>query len=227
MSPMLAGQRVLLGQAQVIAWGVEIELRPYCERIEIAGSIRRRKETIGDVEIVCIPKAGRVDLFGTVLSDQITDYLASQIGGGRCEKRPNIRGITTFGPANKLLLYGGFPVDVFSTTVRNWGMSMFIRTGPAEWNIKAMQTFQCLGMEGHSYGGVTGKDGREIDCPDEALIAFWQQRGGEVGHNEAWNLRYRALRYKAWSEKRKVTQEEYDALGPWYSEAEAAAGGAA
>lgn len=161
--------RVPLGSAQVVAWGVLGELRPYCDRIEIAGSVRRRKETVKDVEILAIPKAGRVDLFGKAFSDALTDYLESQIGQGRWELRPSKIGVTSFGPANKLLLYGGFPVDIFSATERNWGMGMFVRTGPAEWNIKAMSTFRRLGMEGHAYGGVT-KDGQEIDCPDEEAV---------------------------------------------------------
>ncbi|MFH1640834.1 MAG: hypothetical protein ABIA66_02590, partial [Candidatus Omnitrophota bacterium] len=31
-------------------------LRPYCTRIEIAGSIRRTRSEVSDIEIVCIPK---------------------------------------------------------------------------------------------------------------------------------------------------------------------------
>lgn len=161
--------RIPLGQAQVIAWTVERELRPYCERIEIAGSIRRRKETVKDVEIVAIPKGGRTNLLGDPMGDSLTDYLASQLGKGHWQLRPNVKGITTFGPANKLLTRDGFPIDVFSTTERNWGMAMFVRTGPAEWNIRAMQRFRKLGMEGHAYGSVT-KDGQAIDCPDEATV---------------------------------------------------------
>jgi DNA polymerase/3'-5' exonuclease PolX len=38
-------------------------LRPDCQRIEIAGSIRRKKETIGDIELVLISR-DQTNLFG-------------------------------------------------------------------------------------------------------------------------------------------------------------------
>lgn len=179
---MLAGQRVLLGHAQVVAWTVAAELRPFCERIEIAGSVRRRKATCKDAEIVCIPKPGRRDLFGVVLSDQVTDYLESQIGRGHWQKRPNIRGIMTFGPSNKLVTFDNFAVDIFSTTARNWGMTLLVRTGSAEFNKRAFTRFLQLGLEGHAYGGVT-KGGVEIDCPDEETV--FRLLGWEFAEPEA------------------------------------------
>ena len=33
-------------------------LAPFCERIEIAGSLRRLKPEVGDIELVVIPKLG-------------------------------------------------------------------------------------------------------------------------------------------------------------------------
>lgn len=44
-----------------------------CERIQIAGSIRRRKEEVGDIEIVAIPKRGGTDLFGEPSDDSMLD----------------------------------------------------------------------------------------------------------------------------------------------------------
>ena len=46
-------------------------------------------------------------------------------------------------------------------------MTLFIRTGPKAWNVRAMAHFKNKGMEGHAYGGVTDVDGRELDCPEE------------------------------------------------------------
>lgn len=161
--------RVPLGRAQVIAWTVLRELAPCCDRIEIAGSIRRRKETVKDVEILAVPKPGRTDLFGKVFSDALTDYLESQIGRGHWELRPSKIGAATFGPSNKLLIFDGLPIDVFTTTEAHWAMSLFVRTGPAEWNVKAMVRFQRLGMRGHAYDGLTGvtRDGKDVPVADE------------------------------------------------------------
>lgn len=53
---MLAnGTRLPLKKAQAIAYNVRDALAPYCRRIEIAGSIRRHRETCGDIDLVCLP----------------------------------------------------------------------------------------------------------------------------------------------------------------------------
>ena len=54
-----------LTQAQAIAREWQTLLAPACERIEIAGSIRRGKPEIKDIDLVCIPKIQtEPDLFG-------------------------------------------------------------------------------------------------------------------------------------------------------------------
>lgn len=45
-----------LEQAQSIAEELRRELEPGCERIEIAGSIRRKKPEVKDIELCLIPK---------------------------------------------------------------------------------------------------------------------------------------------------------------------------
>jgi DNA polymerase/3'-5' exonuclease PolX len=42
-------------------------IRGECERVEIAGSVRRLKEEVKDVELVVIPKAGLLALFPMLL----------------------------------------------------------------------------------------------------------------------------------------------------------------
>jgi DNA polymerase/3'-5' exonuclease PolX len=48
--------KVPLAKAEKIASRVVEKLMPYCQRIEIAGSIRRRKSEAGDIDIVAEPK---------------------------------------------------------------------------------------------------------------------------------------------------------------------------
>jgi DNA polymerase (family 10) len=48
--------RLSLKVAEDLAARIAAELAPVCERIEIAGSIRRRRETVGDIELVCIAR---------------------------------------------------------------------------------------------------------------------------------------------------------------------------
>ncbi|GAH73129.1 unnamed protein product, partial [marine sediment metagenome] len=45
-----------LEKAKVIAENLKSLLAPVCEKIEVAGSIRRQKPDVGDIELLCIPK---------------------------------------------------------------------------------------------------------------------------------------------------------------------------
>jgi DNA polymerase (family 10) len=169
---MSGGQRWPHVQAMAVAEALADELRTACERIEIAGSLRRKKPGVGDIELLCVPKV-EPDMFGCAVGADLLDLrLQALIKGGTLGKRPNVKGRYTYGPKNKLLRHipSGIPLDVFSTEARNWGMAMFIRTGSAEWNIRAMARFQQRGMQGHAYGGVTLAGNIEADCPEEADV---------------------------------------------------------
>lgn len=52
-----------LSHAQKLANRLVQLLEPHCERIQIAGSIRREKNEVGDIEIVCQPKKMAADIF--------------------------------------------------------------------------------------------------------------------------------------------------------------------
>lgn len=55
-----------LEKAKKIAIDICTRLQPWCDRINIAGSIRRGKLEVKDLEIVCLPKkvaTGQVDIF--------------------------------------------------------------------------------------------------------------------------------------------------------------------
>ena len=53
-----------LAEAQEVADALIAELSRYCERIEIAGSLRRGKAEVGDLELVAVPK-WELDFFGS------------------------------------------------------------------------------------------------------------------------------------------------------------------
>lgn len=166
-------RRVPFAQAQVIAWKARATLLPWCDRIEIAGSIRRRKATVKDVELLVIPRAASRDLFGAVTGDSATAYLAEAVkdAHGPWALRLSKAGYRTFGLENKLLTYEGFPVDVFTSTPELWGMRLVVRTGPMEFNVRMMARFRQLGMRGHAYAGaVDDAEGNPIPCPTEENV---------------------------------------------------------
>jgi len=154
-----------LEKAKAIAEKIKAILESSCEKIVVAGSIRRLKPMVNDIELLCIPKyiAG-VDM----LDAKIQTMIYFDMLGYRLNKV----GSKVYGPENKLLVHlpSGMAVDIFSSTESNWGMALFVRTGPKEWNIKAMSRFRELGMRGHAYGGISRSDGSELNCPDEEIV---------------------------------------------------------
>jgi hypothetical protein len=92
---MSAGYRFKRDDALPHAWALVQILRPTCAQIEIAGSLRRGKATVGDIEIVARPLveerpvAGQLGLFGdgqpatierVSLLDPVLDGLAATGG---------------------------------------------------------------------------------------------------------------------------------------------------
>src|SRR3972149_196690 len=72
-------QRVAWPFARHLADNIIAELRYFCERVEVAGSVRRRRETVKDIEVLVIPKFGprRLDMFGQELPpppDFLSEY---------------------------------------------------------------------------------------------------------------------------------------------------------
>lgn len=117
---------------------VEI-LGPVCERIEVAGSIRRRVPRVKDVELVMIPKLeegkgeGQLDLFkgqGTVILNRLDELLDDWLEIGVIERRLTDKGRASWGPSAKRAKYMGEPVDLFSVLPpAQWGLIYMIRTG--------------------------------------------------------------------------------------------------
>ena len=128
------------------AWSVATELletfSPAGERIIIAGSLRRRKETVGDIELLYIPRfqerRNPADMFASLtanLADDVIHYLEAV---RELERRKNRLGRETFGPKNKLMRHrrSGIGVDLFSTRPECWWNYLVCRTGPAELNVE-------------------------------------------------------------------------------------------
>lgn len=118
------------------------ELSPGCERIEIAGSIRRRKPDVKDVEIVAIPskKVPRPE-FGepvdnSILARQLRsleeDLMLKRIKGGEKYLQFEIRRLVEFCIPEPL---NPFCLDLFLVTPPSqWGVEYLIRTGPGDFS---------------------------------------------------------------------------------------------
>lgn len=155
--------------AEALAVAEELRglLEPHCERIEIAGSLRRQKPDVGDIELLCVPKPAE-SIWHT---DALDAALSGLMGDGVLNFRLNGRGSRTYGPLNKYLthLASGIAVDVFSTDLDHWGAALLIRTGPKEMNVRMMTRCAGLGFKGYVYG-IRNRQGEDMAVPDEESV---------------------------------------------------------
>ena len=163
-------KRYPLDLAELVGQSVVKWLAGACEKIEIAGSIRRRETTIGDIEILAIPKVGGRDMFGEpVAGDSSLDRRCNELlAQDLFEYRLNVLGDRMYGPDNKYVRHvgTGIPVDIFTASAEFWGMALMVRTGPKEFSQAIMSRFQELNLQGHAYAGVS-RGQRMLDCPTE------------------------------------------------------------
>lgn len=103
-----------LEKAKTIANTVVKALEPYCERIEVAGSIRRRKAEVKDIDLVLIPK-DRWNLDLALL--RMGNYIMS----GKKIARVEMDSIS---------------LDVYFATEETWATLLLIRTGSVQNNIR-------------------------------------------------------------------------------------------
>ncbi len=176
---MNGGRPVPLATAEPIAAALRGLLAPACARIAIAGSVRRRKPTVSDVELVAVPRlivepAG--DLWGerTVERDLLAERLAALAAGGELVprrvmlhradgRREESRRI---GPAYQALVYRDLPIDLFIVRPpAEWGVIFALRTGPGDWNTRLVTECQRYGRR--VQGGRLLVDGLPVACPEE------------------------------------------------------------
>jgi DNA polymerase IV (family X) len=147
-------------------------LAPYCERIEAAGSYRRGKDEVKDIDLVAIPKIQtELDLFG-LPGTQINllevamqrmfwdrEYLATIKSG------PRMRQILTHEKIHLELWMVTPPAE--------WGVIYLIRTGPADFGHWCVTT-KSKGGTLPSYlrfdGGAIWHNKTKIETPEEADV---------------------------------------------------------
>lgn len=122
-----------LGWARTIAIGVGSVLVPWCDVLHIAGSIRRKKPHVHDIEIVCLPKrtyAQESDLFGNKLPEKVfirQEFVDSVLSLGKVLKgQPRGRMMQIEMPA-------GIKLDLFMPEPYDYYRILAIRTGSASY----------------------------------------------------------------------------------------------
>ena len=114
--------KIDLSQASKIAQEVKRHVAPAMDRIEVAGSIRRRKPIVGDIELVGISTR--------------RDRLIKLLGDVGMLIKPGVPGAVPWTPKPtakyiRLRLNEGMNLDLFLATPENWGGLFMMRTGSA------------------------------------------------------------------------------------------------
>jgi len=137
-----------LDKALFITESVKDRLSPYCDRIETAGSIRRMRPVVHDIDIVCIPNNQGQFIYALQQLGKI------KMGGQkliRCEMA-------------KIVL------DVYVATPETWATLLLIRTGSAKHNIMLCTRARNMGMKLHADGSGLEKNGDIIASESEESI---------------------------------------------------------
>ena len=124
-----------LAEVAEVAESLREKVAPHCHRIEIAGSIRRQKPLVGDIELVALPIWPK-NLLGEVLEagPSVLDSFFQSVG----------LKLGRNGPKYNNFVYGAFKVDLYTPPVNFWGVRLVLSTGSREFNIwmvdKAMRS---------------------------------------------------------------------------------------
>lgn len=162
-------------EALRVAEELQAMISPACKRIAIAGSLRRWKPEVGDIELLFVPiLSERPDgLFDRRIVDVCSEVVEKLLADGVLAKRPNVNGHFTWGERNKLAIHvpSGIPVDLFGTTEANWFVSLVIRTGSKETNLRLTNGAIRRGATLNAYGsGVTWSDGTQTAATSEQHV---------------------------------------------------------
>lgn len=128
-------------EALKVAEEIYNRIKPFTIRCKIAGSLRRRKAMVGDIEVLYISKMTKIpeDLFGGLKEVSDTDCLLEDlITEGVISRRHNSADRTAWGDQIKLAIHvaSGIPIDFFAATEANWFNLLVCRTGSKESNLK-------------------------------------------------------------------------------------------
>ena len=130
MSPKM--YRIPLEEAEKIGREILETLRGLYSRAEVAGSVRRRRPVVHDLDIVLIP-----ELFA--FPGMILIRLK--------ERWPELVILRQGAKIIGATLYHGVNVDIYSSSDRFWGTHLLRWTGSTEHNIKLCSRARALGLK--------------------------------------------------------------------------------
>jgi len=170
-------------KAHALATRIKDLLQPHCILIHIAGSIRRMRPEVKDIEILCIPKKEdrQTDLFGgtkKIISNDFCGALlhfTEKIIKGKVEGR-----------YMQIELKGGIILDLFLPIPADYYRQLAIRTGSAEyahkiiatgWTKKGWVGVKDIGLRKRTECTGGGKFPWRCTKKDASLPPVWRSEG--------------------------------------------------
>jgi DNA polymerase/3'-5' exonuclease PolX len=152
---------MIYAQAKAIADGMVERLSGYCDRIEVAGSVRRKKPEVHDIEIVAIPKAiDEPNMFDAVGKREFPSDLFLPY-----------RMIKNGSRYKQMELPEGINLDLFIVLPpAQLGVILTIRTGPADFSHKIVTSKSFGGYlpgDCKVHDGGVYRGGELIPMPEE------------------------------------------------------------
>ena len=149
--------------AETIAVEIITKLQIHLMKYLICGSIRRKKPTVGDIDIVAIPKS-TYEIGEESLSDVISRI---DPNGSKISKSLGKSGAKRFlnGDLIKRFQYKGISIDLYLADETTFGTLALIRTGSKEHNIKLTKIARSKGLKLFA----SGKGLCQVDDEDNVL----------------------------------------------------------
>jgi len=156
-------ERRLLGEAlneaeKYISYMKECK---YVKKIEYAGSLRRREETVGDIDILASATTGKA-------TDEVMNHFVKY--------REVLKVIANGGTKSAVILGGGMQVDLRVVDDNSFGAALHYFTGSKSHNIKIRELAKSKGLKVNEYGvfkvakNDTEKESEPIACKKEEDI---------------------------------------------------------
>ncbi len=147
---------MILDQAITAANQVKDLLAKYCEKIEVAGSIRRQRPECNDIDLVCLPIPGQEAALRVRIGEK-TKLIQSgeKILSTMLDWRPS----AAHPDGVRLDIYfahAGIP-DMIDPTPGNWGSVLLCRTGSKEHNAYLCKVAQDMGCKWEPARGIVCK----------------------------------------------------------------------
>ena len=147
-----------LEEAERLAFKVVQTVENCCEKVQVAGSIRRRREEPNDIDIVAIPKP--------FMWTRIPILMQSELDAKFAASGPEL--------IRMHIPFANVPdrqvqIDFYAATPDTWGVILLIRTGSRDHNVRLCVHAKALGMMLSAARGVI-KDGQVIASRTEQEI---------------------------------------------------------